>query len=116
MKNDSITMTLLYDYYGDLLTEKQKTCFDLYYNQDYSLAEIAEDEGISRQGVHDSILRAETLLKNFEEKIGCMARAAQTQQALDAIRAAARTLRARGDREITPLAEQILSAADLIKE
>ena len=58
---DSVTMTLLYDYYGELLTAKQRCCFDLYYNQDYSLAEIAAEEGISRQGVHDSIARAEGL-------------------------------------------------------
>ena len=43
MKNDAFSMTLLFDYYGELLTEKQKTYFDLYYNQDFSLAEIAEE-------------------------------------------------------------------------
>ena len=43
MKHDALTMALLYDYYGELLTEKQRTCFDLYYNQDLSLSEIAED-------------------------------------------------------------------------
>ena len=45
---DSVNMTLLYDYYGQLLTDKQRECFDLYYNQDYSLAEIAAEVGISR--------------------------------------------------------------------
>ena len=45
MKHDALTMALLYDYYGELLTEKQRTCFDLYYNQDLSLSEIAEDLG-----------------------------------------------------------------------
>ncbi len=116
MKSDSVTMTLLYDYYGELLTEKQKACFDLYYNQDYSLAEIAEDEGISRQGVHDSIVRAEAVLKSCEEKIGCVARAAQVQRALSAISAAARTLAASGDHAVRALAGEILRAADSIKE
>ena len=51
MKQDAYAMTLLFDYYGELLTEKQKTCFDLYYNQDLSLSEIAEEAGITRQGV-----------------------------------------------------------------
>lgn len=116
MKTDSITMTLLYDYYGELLTAKQKTCFDLYYNQDYSLAEIAEDEGISRQGVHDSIVRAEALLKNLEEKIGCVARAMEIQKALESIRAAAQALESHEDPACRALAQTILSAADLIKE
>lgn len=49
MRSDALTMTLLYDYYGELLTEKQRGLFDLYYNQDYSLSEIASAAGISRQ-------------------------------------------------------------------
>ena len=40
---DALEMTLLYDYYGDLLTERQRMCFDLYHNQDFSLAEIAQE-------------------------------------------------------------------------
>ena len=57
MRSDALTMTLLYDYYGELLTEKQRGLFDLYYNQDYSLSEIASAAGISRQGVHDTLAR-----------------------------------------------------------
>ena len=48
MKRDAVAMTLLFDYYGPLLTQKQQELFDQYYNQDLSLAEIAENEGISR--------------------------------------------------------------------
>ena len=51
MRRDAIAQTLLLDYYGELLTQKQRLYCDLYYNQDYSLAEIAEETGISRQGV-----------------------------------------------------------------
>ena len=73
MRSDALTMTLLYDYYGELLTEKQRGLFDLYYNQDYSLSEIASAAGISRQGVHDTLARAEELLEGYEAALGCIA-------------------------------------------
>ena len=74
MKHDALTMALLYDYYGELLTEKQRTCFDLYYNQDLSLSEIAEIVGITRQGVRDGIKRGEQILQEMEEKLQFAAR------------------------------------------
>ncbi len=110
MKNDAFSMTLLFDYYGELLTEKQKTYFDLYYNQDFSLAEIAEEEGISRQGVHDALTRTEAALRHFEEKTGMVARAMERRTALDTIEKAALQL---GEQ---PLAKVILDAARSIKE
>lgn len=70
MSNKTIEMTLLFDFFGDLLTEKQRDYFDLYYNDDLSLSEIAEQNGISRQGVRDLIVRAENTLRSFEEKTG----------------------------------------------
>ena len=88
MKRDAVAMTLLFDYYGTLLTQKQQELFDQYYNQDLSLAEIAENEGISRQGVHDAIARAEALLLEFEQKTGCMARGRRVTQALQTIESA----------------------------
>ena len=63
---ESLELILLFDYYGDLLTERQKTCFDMHYNQDLSLAEIAQELFISRQAVHDTLSRTEALLKNME--------------------------------------------------
>ena len=113
---DSIAMTLLYDHYGDLLTRKQQTCFDLHYNQDYSLSEIAEEVGISRQGVHDSIARAEAMLLHLEQTLGCVARDARVQQALAVISAAAHTLEESGDGCVRALAGEILRAADSVKE
>ena len=82
MKRDAYEMSLLLDYYGALLTDKQKTYFDLYYNQDYSLGEIAAEEGISRQGVHDAISRSEALLASFERVTGCVAREQKLRHAL----------------------------------
>ncbi len=74
MKPDKVTMSLLLDQYGELLTGKQRDCFDLYCNQDLTLAEIAELMGVSRQGVHDAVTRAEAQLLRYEEVTGCLAR------------------------------------------
>ena len=64
----------LFDYYGNLLADRQRDCFDLYYNEDYSLAEIAELKGISRHGVWDAIRHADERLMEFEEKTGLVRR------------------------------------------
>ena len=68
MKNQTFRMTMLFDFYGELLTDKQREYFDLHYNEDLSLAEIAALTGISRQGVWDIIKRAEATLKEIEAK------------------------------------------------
>ncbi len=115
MKTDGIEKTLLLDYYGELLTEKQRTCFDLYYNQDLSLGEIAENEGISRQGVYDTLLRTQSILENLEEKLGCVARARKTEQACRELETAARELQALGG-AAGDLAQKVLAAAHQIKE
>ncbi len=69
MKKD-LRISVLADIYGDLLTDKQKDALELYYNQDFSLAEIAEDLEISRQGVRDSVKRGEETLLDLESKLG----------------------------------------------
>lgn len=74
MKGKPLEMCLLFDVYGDMLTEKQRELFDLYYNEDLSLAEIAEHAGISRQGVRDGIVRAEHTLTELESKLSLAAR------------------------------------------
>ena len=73
-------MSLLFDFYGETLTEKQRELFDLYYNEDLSLAEIAEHAGITRQGVRDSIKRAEHALGEMESKLGLVARYGDTER------------------------------------
>ena len=73
MKNQAYRMALLYDFYGDMLTDRQKEFYDLYYNEDLSLAEIAENYGITRQGVRDVIVRAEAILTELEDKTGIIA-------------------------------------------
>ena len=108
MKQEAFTMSMLLDYYGALLTQKQKTYFDLYYNQDLSLAEIAEQEGISRQGVHDAISRAETLLREMEQATGCLARSQELRRVLSQIEAEALPLASSGDEAVRRRAEVIL--------
>ena len=69
MKGKDLRIAVLFDFYGEMLTEKQKDVVDLYYNQDLSLAEIAEHEGITRQGVRDNIKRGEAFMLEMEEKL-----------------------------------------------
>lgn len=65
---DNITrLNLLFDYYGDFLTKKQRDIFEQYYLNDLSLGEIAENNGITRQGVYDNLRRAQRALQNFEK-------------------------------------------------
>ena len=66
-------MSLLFDFFGDFLTDKQREYFDLYYNEDLSLSEIAQNVGITRQGVRDIIVRAENILTDAEKKTGIVA-------------------------------------------
>lgn len=67
-------LAVLFDFYGDMLTDKQKSFLDYYYNDDLSLSEIAENEGITRQGVRDAIKKAEQQLVDAEAKLGFAAR------------------------------------------
>lgn len=82
MKNQAYRMAMLYDFYGDLLTERQKEFYDLYYNDDLSLTEIAENYDITRQGVRDIIVRAEKTLEDIEEKTGLIHRYHRTRTIL----------------------------------
>lgn len=89
MKNQAYRMAMLFDFYGDLLTERQREFYDLYYNEDLSLAEIAENYGISRQGVRDVIVRAEAAMTEIEDKTHIIRRFQQSKTAIAAIDQAA---------------------------
>lgn len=85
MELNTLNRTLLFDSYGEMLTEKQRLCFDYRFNQDLSLAEIGELEGISRQAVHDNIVRSEVQLLEMEEKIGAVKRQLRQDAAVEAL-------------------------------
>lgn len=88
---------MLYDFYGDLLTDRQREFYDLYYNDDLSLAEIAENYGITRQGVRDIIVRAEKTLEEIEEKTGLIHRYHQNREAIAALKAVAEKIQTLND-------------------
>ncbi|MCR5807283.1 MAG: DNA-binding protein [Oscillospiraceae bacterium] len=77
--------SLLLDYYSAMLTDKQADAMDLYYNEDLSLSEIAEDLEISRQGVRDLIKRGEQITDELEEKLCLMAKAEKINELCDVL-------------------------------
>ncbi|MBS4761606.1 putative DNA-binding protein [Carnobacteriaceae bacterium zg-ZUI252] len=79
----SAQMVLLYDFYGDILTPKQKDYWELYYEQDLSLGEIAEELGVSRQAVNDNIKRTEQLLLHYEEQLEMLKQFRYQQHAIE---------------------------------
>ena len=113
---DALEMSLLFDYYGGMLTDKQRECFDMRHNQDLSLGEIAAELGISRQGVHDNLSRTEMLLQNMEAKTGCVSRDRACRKAAANIRTAAEQLLRNPDSRVSDLAGQILSAVGDLEE
>lgn len=113
---DALEMTLLLDYYGGMLTDKQRDCFDMRHNQDLSLGEIGETLGVSRQAVCDNLTRTEALLRRMEENIGCVRRDKAVRKAAQEILAAAEKLEASQEPETVSLARQIMAAAQTLKE
>ena len=113
---DTLDMVLLYDYYGDLLTDRQRECFEMRYYQDLSLGEIAQELSISRQAVYDNLSRAETLLKNMEEKTGCVSRDRQLRKAMQAIAEKAEALISHPDCRVSQVAGEILTHANAFEE
>jgi len=72
--NDIARKALLYDFYGELLTEHQKKVYEDAVMNDYSLSELAEEYGVSRQGIHDLLKRCDAILEDYEAKLGLMKR------------------------------------------
>ncbi len=85
----NLKLSVLLDFYGDMLTDKQRDVIELYYNEDLSLAEIAEHENISRQGVRDSIKRGEETILEMENKLKLAEKFSKLSSMLDTIKSSA---------------------------
>ena len=77
-----VRLGLLFDTYGELLTEKQQRCLELYFGDDFSLAEIADEMSVSRQAIHDLLKRVEVTLERYEDKLHFLANEVARQKML----------------------------------
>lgn len=117
----NLEISLLLDFYGDMLTDKQRDVVELYYDEDLSLAEIASHSGITRQGVRDSIKRAEGQLLDYEERLGLADRFRRIQLRLDEIADLAKDIERINDRfgassEVYSKTERIVTLTREISE
>ncbi|MDD6311263.1 MAG: YlxM family DNA-binding protein [Firmicutes bacterium] len=83
--NDIARQSLLYDFYGALLTKRQREVMELYNDENLSLAEIASEFGISRQGVYDALKNGAKALEDYESKLGLVKKFSASSQAIDEI-------------------------------
>ena len=95
-----VEQSLLYDFYGELLTKHQKEIYEDVVIHDYSLSEIANEKGISRQGVHDLIKRCDKTLRGYEDKLHLVERFMNTKQDVLTIRQLADELKATSDMKL----------------
>ena len=117
----NLEISNLLDFYGEMLTEKQRDFLDYYYNEDLSLSEIAQNEGITRQGVRDSIKRAEAQMFDMEKKLGLCEKFNNLRKGLDEIKECADViydynLNHSLSREINENVVKIKSLADYLGE
>ena len=104
-----VEQTLLYDFYGELLTVHQRRIYEDVVLNDYSLSEVADDLGISRQGVHDLIKRCDKILSGYEEKLHLVQKFQQTRQMVEDIQERTRAFHETKDESLIAQIEQISS-------
>ena len=85
MMEEKVTQTYLYDFYGELLNEHQRRIYEYFVFDDLSLGEIAAEEGISRQGVHDLVRRCDRTLQSYEERLHLIARFQKVKHTVEKI-------------------------------
>jgi predicted DNA-binding protein YlxM (UPF0122 family) len=106
----------LFSIYGELLTDKQQEFVQLYYYDDLSLGEIAEEKGISRQAVYDNLQRSEEMLKEYEEKLNMAAYFDCVQQEVDELKKLVETLRPRVESAELDRLQKIVSRLETYHE
>lgn len=109
----NIEVSLLFDFYGQLLSDRQQKAVSLYYNDDLSLSEIALQLDITRQGVRDSIKHGENRLYDYEKKLGLFERFKRTESALLVIESLAKGLTEKYDKAS---AKKIIEIAESLHE
>ena len=117
----NMDIALLFDFYGEMLTDKQREVIGLYYEEDLSLSEIAESQNITRQGVRDAIKRAEAQMLEMEDRLHLKARFGEMRDGFAQIRRAAQEIQTLNDkfgysREVDARAKRIIALADDLKE
>lgn len=108
--DEILHLTLLFDFYGELLTEKQKQVFSLHYQDDLSLSEIGEELSISRQAVRDQLKRTEKILLDYEQKLGLVARFQEQKKSVRQM------LEIMQDLEVDGLSEKRMHQIETMKE
>lgn len=116
MGDKTLMRTMLLDFYGELLTQKQRNCFNMHFNEDLSLAEIAEVLDISRQGARDLIVRAEATLTETEEKIGLVKRFSEQQLVLDKMETELNALLSLTEGKAGEYVKKLLTELDSIRD
>ncbi|MFG6383723.1 MAG: YlxM family DNA-binding protein [Lachnospiraceae bacterium] len=109
-----VMQTYLYDFYGELLTEHQRMIYEDFVLNDLSLSEIAQEEGISRQGVHDLVKRCDKLLENYEGKMHLLERFLNTKEKITKIRTLAQNYQNKN--EAIVMAEIAAISSELLEE
>jgi predicted DNA-binding protein YlxM (UPF0122 family) len=114
--DELLEQSLLYDFYGELLTEHQRKAYEAYLFEDLSLAEIAEEQGISRQGVHDMVKRSRKTLQDYEDKLGLVKRFADAKEQIGQIRKLTDTSEGLSEEEVRQRFAQISKLASGLLE
>lgn len=113
---ERVALSMLYDFYGALLKENQQQMYEAYILEDLSITEIAQNMGITRQGVHDAVKRTTRQLQEYEKKLGLVERFEQQREALNLLYAKLRSMEISQElpkwREVLQLLDQIVEETD----